>query len=425
MPPNTISTTGGKALLMTSGSTTQIASTFSSSNLIETINAPLVLEGNYTLADNCTNTGVLMDIGGGISTAGNPLTLLGPGSISVSGNISGVGSVSKTGSGTAYLTGTNSYSGGTTVTGGILITNTLGDPASPIVVSAAAGVNSALVLGAGQQGQTVGSLAGAVAPLGSAVVSISGNDMLTVNQATNTTFGGTIWNSGTLIKSGAGTLEITGAPTLSNLSSIQVTSGALRLNVASGSPSVGSGVVATVSTGATLELTGSVPTLSSGSYRVNIINNSKAPGLLVSGTHQQVGGIDGAGTTQVNAGSELTANHIIQSALVIGGTSGSPALVTIDASDASGNPLNQPSGLALAGSPTTSGPFGEGVISSVSLSTATTASAGPAVLAMGNSVRSDNSAPVPEPSTFALALLAVLGVVSTQFVRHHFRCQTF
>ena len=190
--PYTIGTTGGSSLLLTSGGTTQITSTFSGNNLIETINAPLVLEGNYTLADNCTNSGVLLDVGGAISTAGNPLTLSGPGNITVSGNISGVGSVSKTGSGTVYLSGTNSYSGGTTVTGGILLTNTLGDPASPITVSAAAGVNSALVLGASPQGQTVGSLAGTVAPLGSAVVSIGGDDTLTVNQATNTTFGGTI-----------------------------------------------------------------------------------------------------------------------------------------------------------------------------------------------------------------------------------------
>ena len=52
--------------------------------------------------------------------------------------------------------------------------------------------------------------------------------------------------------------------------------------------------------------------------------------------------IDGTGSTQVNAGSNLTADHIIQTALVIGGTAGSSNFVTIDASDASGNPLGQP-----------------------------------------------------------------------------------
>jgi hypothetical protein len=254
-----------------------------------------------------------------------------------------------------------------------------------------------------------------------AVVSISADDMLTVSQATNTTFGGTIWLSGTLIKSGAGTLEITGAPTLSNLSSIQVNSGGLRLNVASGSPSVGSGVTATVSSGATLELANSVSAWSSSTNRVNITNNSNSPGLLVSGTHQQVGNIDGSGTTQVNAGSDLTANHVIQSALVIGGTAGSHGLVTIDASDAAGNPLGQSSGFALAGSLTPSGPFGTGGIGYADLSSG---GADPGVSLLGSSAVGGNPSSVPEPSTLLLALLSVLGVISTQFARHHLRSQT-
>ena len=99
--------------------------------------------------------------------------------------------------------------------------------------------------------------------------------------------------------------------------------------------------------------------MTNGANRVNITNNSNAPGILVSGTNQQVGNIDGSGTTQVNAGSDLMANHIVQGALVIGGTEGNPALVTIDASDASGNPLA--SGLFQAGSLTSSDPFGPGV----------------------------------------------------------------
>ena len=49
--------------------------------------------------------------------------------------------------------------------------------------------------------------------------------------------------------------------------------------------------------------------------RVNITNSSTTPaGLLVSGTNQQVGNISGSGTTQVNAGSSLTANDIVQGA---------------------------------------------------------------------------------------------------------------
>jgi fibronectin-binding autotransporter adhesin len=371
-------------------------------------NCEITIGGGGATINSAAASG-LLTLSAAISTAGNPLTLSGPGSISISGNISGAGSVSKTGSGTVELTGTNSYSGGTTVTGGILITNTLGDPASSITVSAAAGVNSALVLGASAEGQSVGSLAGTVAPLGSAVVSISGDDILTVNQATNTTFGGTIWLSGTLVKSGAGTLEISGAPTLSNLSSIQVTSGGLRLNVASGSPSVGAGVTATVNSGSTLELAGPVSALSSSANRVNVINNSTTPGLLVSSTHQQVGNIDGSGTTQVNAGSDLTANHIIQSTLVIGGTAGSHGLVTIDASDASGNPLGTSRGFAMASSLEPSEPFASGrLVSSNFLASSGSSTSG---LTLEADTLGGRTAAVPEPTTMLLALfsLASLG----------------
>ncbi len=87
-------------------------------------------------------------------------------------------------------------------------------------------------------------------------------------------------------------------------------------------------------------MAGSVAALAAGANRVNITNGSATPaGILVSGTGQVVGNIGGTGNTQVNAGSSLTANHIIQNALVIGGTSTSHGTVTIDASDASGNPL--------------------------------------------------------------------------------------
>jgi PEP-CTERM motif len=182
-----------------------------------------------------------------------------------------------------------------------------------------------------------------------------------------------------------------------------------------------------------LELAGSVSALSSASNRVDIVNNSSAAaGLLVSGTHKKVGDIDGSGTTQINAGGDLTADHIVQNALVIGGETGSPALVIIAASDAAGNSLfasstslfgSDPSsgGMALVTSLVPSSPF---EADDISLCVASTDSTDLAVLAMGNTVGSNNPASVPEPSTLLLALLAVLGVLSTHFARRHFRCQT-
>jgi autotransporter-associated beta strand protein len=223
---------------------------------------------------------------------------------------------------------------------------------------------------------------------------------------------------------GSGTLTLTG-PNNNYTGGTTVSGGTLRLNNAAGSALMASAVTVTVTNDATLELAGPVSSLSDGTAAksANINNTSTAPaGILVSGTHQKVGSIDGTGSIQVNGGSDLTANHIVQSALVIGGTAGSPALVTIDASDASGNPLGQPSGFALADSLMPSRPFGAGETSSASVSSVGESVDVPA-LSHGNSVVG-NQSPVPEPSTLVLALLAVLGVSSAHFVRNRCRSQT-
>jgi hypothetical protein len=188
---------------------------------------------------------------------------------------------------------------------------------------------------------------------------LSGNP--TFDVANNGTGGGTLrlasLNDGgaarTITKVNSGTLEIQGASTLTTGTSIKANVGLLRFNNTSGPATVGAGVTATVMSGATLELAGNVSDLSSpspASARVNVINNSKQTSggsLLVSGTNQQVGAVTGTGDTVVNAGASLTANSIVQNALVIGGTNGSAGLVTIAASDASGNPPSSGSGLAV------------------------------------------------------------------------------
>ena len=256
----------------------------------------------------------------------------------------------------------------------------------------------------------------------------SAGTTLTINQSASPTFAGTIalasgataGTGGGLAKLGGGTLEIDGGLSLGTNSSLAVNGGKLLLKVTSGAASVGSGVTANITGSAVLELAGSVSALgtTTPANRVGITNSSNATaGLLISDGNQQVGAIDGSGTTQINAGSDLMANHIIQSALVIGGTAGSPGLVTIDASDASGNPLGQSNGFVVASSLTPSGPFKAGDLSTANFGSVDGTLA-------GNPALGGNLSPVPEPSTLLLALLAVLGVVSIQFVRHHFRWQT-
>ena len=68
-------------------------------------------------------------------------------------------------------------------------------------------------------------------------------------------------------------------------------------------------------------------------------NNNNSLTLNGAGTLTLGGGIEGVGNLTVNSPSELTTGHINQNALVIGGAAGSPATVTIAASDATGNPF--------------------------------------------------------------------------------------
>src|SRR5262249_15827337 len=125
-----------------------------------------------------------------------------------------------------------------------------------------------------------------------------------------------------------------------------------------------------------------------------------------------------------NAGSDLTANHIVQGALVIGGTANNPGVVTIAASDSAGSPLGQSNGLALASSLAPSGPFDIGVSSLAASSSIAAGKTDMLPLSTGNSTLVGNASVVPEPSTLLMALLAALGVVSSQFMRHQFRWRT-
>ncbi len=229
----------------------------------------------------------------------------------------------------------------------------------------------------------------------------------------------------TVVKSNAGTLEVTGALNLANNTAVRVATGKLRFTAASGAAVIGTGTSATVFSGATLELAGSVSALSSSASpasRVNVVNNStQASGgsLLVSGTNQQVGAITGPGDTVVNTSSDLTANSIVQNALVIGGDATHPSVVTIDASDSSGNPLAAPA-LTVAGSlhqsPLPVAPFGGSSLVAGGTSTASLGSLPGGSLGTGLGSLGGTSA-VPEPSTFVLMAVAAIGCLGLRFRR--------
>ncbi|HEV2968923.1 MAG TPA: PEP-CTERM sorting domain-containing protein [Pirellulales bacterium] len=141
----------------------------------------------------------------------------------------------------------------------------------------------------------------------------------------------------------------------------------------------------------------------------HVVNDGSAK---VAETSRIMGGLDGTGITQVNAGGSLTADHIIQNALFVGGASGSPALVTIDASDSNGNPLA--SDMSLAGSLSPSDPFGAGLGSSALIGdTASSDSMGTDLaLSLNNPSAEFASATVPEPTTIVLLAIAMIGLLS-------------
>ncbi|HEV2969271.1 MAG TPA: autotransporter-associated beta strand repeat-containing protein [Pirellulales bacterium] len=382
------------------------------------VTAPQTIFANLTLAENTS-----------FNTATNTSLLVSVGSIGESG---GSHSLTKTGAGLLTIDTPSSYSGGTIVSQGTLTVTGTGSIGTGLLeVDGLAGNVSVVNL---QNSQTVTALSGSVSGAGgAATVNVIAGQTLTANQASGSaTFAGSVAlaaggspaSGAALVKSGGGTEILTAAPQLGNNTALNVSGGTLRINVASGSASVGSGVTSAVSGAGVLELAGAVSALGTAivGHRVDITNTSTAAaGVLVSGGNQQVGGIDGSGKVQVNAGASLTANHITAGALVIGGTAGSPATVVIDASDASGNPTAETSSLALAGSLAPTAPFATGTPNSSSLFVSAGSPARGSSLAglardAVNPVTSLSS--VPEPSTWLLLAIGMIAFLLPTLLRH-------
>jgi autotransporter-associated beta strand protein len=291
-----------------------------------------------------------------------------------------------------------------------------GNPAgNGIVVQASSGAHtiaSAVVLGASQTWTNNSTnpltLTGDVGDGGHAVsLTIAGSGPITLAGAMNLAGGSS------LVKRGGSILEVDGGTSLGDTSSISVEEGTLRFAPTIGAPSVGTGVTASITGGATLELAGSVSSLGTAiaGHRANIQNGSTAAaGLLVTGTNQLVGRIDGNGTTQEGAGAQLTADHIVQSALIIGGDATHPAVVTIAASDPSGNSLSAAGSFAnpnaaglVASSPDSVNE--SGIIDAARLATSF------AVAPVGSRNLAGETA-VPEPSAALLVAIAIAAVAA-------------
>ncbi len=357
---------------------------------------------------------------------------------------SGPRNLTLAGGGTLLLDSTPvNYTGTTRVNGGTLRTSATSNvSANAAVLDATAGNISMLKIGNTQTVSNLTTLNDAGA--GSATLEVLSGGSLTVSPtaAGTSTFQGKIQLDAvagvgaTLAKSGhpSSTLVLQGPTVFQQNSALQVTAGTLQIN-ASGSPSVGTSVTATVASGATLELDGTVSALTDSMtplQRANIQNDGSfvvgaATAPNVGLTVQQVGGIDPTsmpvtgGSVVVSDGASLTADHINQNSLVIGAGS----IFTLAPSDADGNPMaaamatlspgpaapgsatpaSSPSSL-LAGSLTSSNSF---LASSGSLLGAGPATSTPSVSLAGGAIGASISA-VPEPSAVLMMLLGLLAM---------------
>lgn len=174
-------------------------------------------------------------LGGAVTIASGQILTTGGdnSSTSFAGGISGAGGLTKAGSGTFTLTQSNSYTGATTISAGILQAGIAGAFAS----GSAFTVNGTLDLNG--LNQTVGSLAG------TGVVTNNGGTARTLTTGGNnasTLFSGAINNGASaigLLKTGSGTLEITGAQTYTG--GTGVSGGTLRVNGSLGATNVNVG----------------------------------------------------------------------------------------------------------------------------------------------------------------------------------------
>ncbi len=180
-------------------------------------------------------------------------------STTFSGIMSGTGGFTKAGSGTLTLSGANTHSGVTAITAGAL---RLG-AANVIPDASAVTISTGATFDLNSFSDTIGSLAGA------GTVALGSGTLTAGSDGTSTTFSGAIGGTGGLIKTGAGTMMLTGANGFTG--AVSVDAGALTLQGAAGAAASASSF--TIGSGATLTLD------NSSGANTNRISNSAAINL--------------------------------------------------------------------------------------------------------------------------------------------------
>jgi hypothetical protein len=275
------------------------------------------------------------------------------------------------------------------------------------------GVGSSLGYGSNLDGMFAGTIGGSMA------VAKSGMSTLTLSGA-NSYLGGTIVSGGTLATTASGSLgDASGGLSINSVgggATVLILANNQTVGSLSGTVS-GAGSTATlnIAAGATLRVNQLAATSFGGATANSGTLDKAGSGPL------RVGAIDGNGSVVVEAGSSLTANHIIQSALAISGTAGSIGQVVIAASDASGNSLaagQLAAGSIVSDSLAPTGPFGTsapretGLIGSEAMGLNDIPEL--TVDTMSSAVRAEATSAVPEPSSLLLTVLALVLAISSR-----------
>ena len=294
-----------------------------------------------TLQFNGSSAAVINNLQGtgGTIVMSNGMTLL---SGNYSGNIQGSGDLTKSGAGTLILGGSNgpggtTYTGNTLITGGILRTSN----ANVLPTGTAVSLSNNAILDLNGFNQSIATLSG-----GAATSIILGSANLTTNQATGTSFydGIISGNLGSLTKTGAGKLVLSGDNTYSGLTTIGA-GGSLQLGNGGVTGSLGTGAIVNNGTllvdrlnGAVLSnnISGTGALLQAGVGALTLLGTNTYTGTtnVAIGTTLQAGAANtfsAASATRLGAGATLNLNNFDQSigSLASAGAGAATSMVTL------------------------------------------------------------------------------------------------
>ncbi|MEX0676404.1 MAG: autotransporter-associated beta strand repeat-containing protein [Pirellulales bacterium] len=308
-------------------------------SLTKTGSGTVILSGSNTYSGGTTVSGGVLQgnttsLRGNITNDAN-VTFDQTANGTYAGNMSGTGSLTKIGAGMLTLSGTSTYNGGTTVSAGVLRGNTanlqgnITNDANVTFNQTTTGTYAGNMSGAGslvKTGSGTLTLSGANTYTGGTLVSsgvlqgdttslqgnIVDNARLTFNQSFDGTYAGNISGNGRLIKTGTGTVTLSGTNTYTNTTSIDQgrldVNGSITSNttVTAGGTLGGTGTITgnvtnqgTVAAGnsiGTLSVNGNFTQAAAGSMQVEINDGGSTPGVNndlvdVSGTATLNGGM--------------------------------------------------------------------------------------------------------------------------------------